>query len=213
MTEPPLTPGTPDEALMPRIAAGDALAFAELFRRRQGEVYRFALHMSASTSMAEDVTQDVFLQVMRDAARFEPARGAVGPWLFGIAKNFVRRRFERERAHQPLVDEDTGQEIDVPAVCADPLTDITTAERLETLRRAILTLPLLYREVLVLCDLQEMPYVGAAATLGCAVGTVRSRLHRGRTLLAAKMSALEKLPATEDVNPRPSGRGGARCFA
>jgi RNA polymerase sigma-70 factor (ECF subfamily) len=58
---------------------------------------------------------------------------------------------------------------------------------LDALRRAVLSLPLRYREAVVLCDLQETPYAEAADALGCAVGTVRSRLHRGRALLAAKM--------------------------
>ena len=213
MTEGSLTAGTPDEALIPRIAAGDAPAFAELFRRRQAEVYRFALHMSASKPVAEDVTQDVFLQVMRVAGRFEAGRGAVGPWLLGIARNLVRRRFERERALRALVDENTGQQFDAPAVNEDTLGDLTTAERIKILKRAIVTLPLPYREAVVLCDLQEVTYADAAVALGCAVGTVRSRLHRGRALLAAKITAIEQQPASGHLKVRPNGRRGARCLA
>jgi RNA polymerase sigma-70 factor (ECF subfamily) len=212
MSEESLPPGTTDEALMPRIAAGDAAAFAELFRRRQPEVYRFALHMSASKTIAEDVTQDVFLHVMRDAARFEPARGAVGSWLLGIARNFVRRRFERERVLQPLAD-DSGQEVDLPAAAEDPLGDLTRAEQIELLKRAILTLPLRYREAIVLCDIQELTYADAAAALECAVGTVRSRLHRGRTLLAAKLTALEQLPASAGGAAGRPFRSRSRCIA
>jgi RNA polymerase sigma-70 factor (ECF subfamily) len=90
----------PDEELLPRIAAGDTRAFTMLFRRRQGEVYRFALHMTASRSIAEDVTQDVFLAVMRDASRYDAARATVTAWLCGIARNYVRRRLERDRIWQ-----------------------------------------------------------------------------------------------------------------
>ena len=64
-----------DVALIGRVAAGDAEAFAELFRRRHGQIYRFALHMTSSPSIAEDVTQDVFLAVMSDAARYDAAEG------------------------------------------------------------------------------------------------------------------------------------------
>lgn len=204
-----MNPEPSDEALIPRVAAGDAAAFAELFRRRSGEVYRFALHMTASSATAEDVTQDVFLAVMRDGGRFDPTRGSATAWLCGIARNFVRRRFERDRGLLSL-DDGTGAELDVPAPASDPLGDLTHAERLDTLQRAIRSLPLRYREVVVLCELQELSYLDAAAALGCAVGTVRSRLHRARGLLAAKVSAVE-----EGDRPRAAANGarGRRCIA
>jgi RNA polymerase sigma-70 factor (ECF subfamily) len=134
----------------------------------------------------------------------------VAAWLPGIARNLVRRRFERERDHQPLVSDETGQEADLPPVVEDPLGDMTRAERIETLKRAILSLPVRYREVVVLCDLQETSYADAAAALECAVGTVRSRLHRGRALLAVKVAAAEEL---DNVRIRQRGSGGKRCFA
>lgn len=209
-SEAALTHGLPDDALMARIVTGDAQALTELFRRRQGEVYRFALHMTASPQISEDVTQDVFIAVMKDAARYDSARAPVIAWLCGIARNFVRRRLERDRALLPLVDDDSGQEPELPAVLEDPLDDLTRAERIEGLRRAILTLPLRYREVVVLCDLQEMSYVDAAEAIGCAVGTVRSRLHRGRALLASKMTATGR--PVEDGDRRMSLRR-VRCLA
>jgi RNA polymerase sigma-70 factor, ECF subfamily len=175
----------PDDELLRRVATGDAEAMAVLFRRRQGNVYRFALHLTGSPAIADDVTQDVFIAVIRDASRFEPGRAAVTAWLCGIARNYVRRRLTLDRAMSSLDDEEAG---DVPAaVATDPLQDLTTAERIDALKRAVLSLPLRYREAVVLCDLQEMSYVDAAQTLGCPVGTVRSRLSRGRSLLTEKM--------------------------
>ena len=174
-----------DEVLLARIASGDRDAMSVLFRRGQQPVYRFALHLTGSPAVADDVTQEVFIAVIRDAARFEAGRGSVTAWLCGIARNFVRRRFA-EPEHEPLQHEDAGQG---PAVIPDPLGDLTQAERLEALRRAVLSLPMRYREAVVLCDLQEMTYDEAARVLACPVGTVRSRLHRGRGLLTAKMQA------------------------
>jgi RNA polymerase sigma-70 factor (ECF subfamily) len=110
----------------------------------------------------------------------------VAAWLCGIARNHVRRRLERDR---PLVALEHDGERDEPAVHPDPLGDLAQAEGLEALRVAVLSLPLRYREAVVLCDLQELSYADAAAALGCAVGTIRSRLHRGRALLASKMGA------------------------
>jgi RNA polymerase sigma-70 factor (ECF subfamily) len=184
-----------DVTLIGRVAAGDAEAFATLFRRRHGQIYRFALHMTASPSIAEDVTQEVFLAVMSDAVRYDAGRAgpaSVAAWLCGIARNHVRRRIERDRRLQPLA-EDDGDEYaraDGPlAVDADALNDLTRAESIQALRDAVSSLPVRYREAVVLCDLEEMSYREAAVALGCAVGTVRSRLHRGRALLSVKLTA------------------------
>ena len=180
-----------DETLLQRIAGGDRDAMSALFRRRQQNVFRFALHLTGSAALADDVTQDVFVALIRDAGRFEAGRSTVVAWLCGIARNFVRRRLAADRDVDPL-EEDA---IEVAAIGVDPLGDLTRSERLDALRRAVLSLPLRYREAVVLCDLQEMSYDEAAGALGCPVGTVRSRLHRGRALLTAKMQA-EKEPQT-----------------
>jgi RNA polymerase sigma-70 factor (ECF subfamily) len=187
-----------DDDLVGRVARGDAQAFAALFRRRQGEVYRFALHMTGAPAAADDVTQDVFMVVMRTAARYQAGRSGVAAWLCGIARNCARQRIGRDRPFQPL---DDVAEVAVEDVASpgDPLVDLTRAEGIAEVRRAVLTLPLRYREVVVLCDLQELSYADAADALGCAVGTVRSRLHRGRQLLAAKLSAREAVESSREA--------------
>jgi RNA polymerase sigma-70 factor (ECF subfamily) len=179
-----------DERLLARTADGDQQAFALLFSRRHADVYRFALHMTGVPAIADDVTQDVFMVVMRSAARYQPGRSGVAAWMFGIARNCARQRLDRDRCLDPLDDEaEAGR--DEIAVQADPLADLTRAEGIERVRKAVSSLPIRYREVVVLCDLQELSYVEAADALECAVGTVRSRLHRGRQLLAGKLSATE----------------------
>lgn len=175
-----------DDALVAKIAAGDRQAFTALFRRRHNDVYRLALLMTGSVSAAEDITQDAFIALMSDCWRYEPGRSTVVAWLCGIARNHAKRRLERDARVVPLTAQDGGGTPEV-AVHPDPVGDITTAQHVEALRRAILRLPVRYREVVVLCDLQELSYADAAAALDCAVGTVRSRLHRARALLTAKM--------------------------
>lgn len=186
---PDSTPAGNDEQLVRRIAAGDPEAFGLLFRRRQGHVYRFALHMTSSPSIAEDVTQETFLAVMRGAARYDASRATVSAWLCGIARNQVRRRLERDRPLQPFgdVEDDAPLDAQLVATDEDPLGHLAKAEQVTAIRAAVLRLPLRYREAVVLCDLQEMSYVEAARVLECALGTVRSRLHRGRALLAEKL--------------------------
>jgi RNA polymerase sigma-70 factor (ECF subfamily) len=175
-----------DEALIAAVAAGDREAFGALYRRRRPDVYRFALHMMGRPAAAEDVAQDVFLAVIHEARRFQAGRSGVVPWLLGIARNHARRRLA-ERRHDPLPDAR-----DEPAIVTDPGEGLDRRRRVGTLRRALGCLPVAYREAVVLCDLQELTYEDAAAAAGCAIGTVRSRLHRGRALLAKALKGSDE---------------------
>lgn len=170
-----------DAELFARMARGDETAFTELYLRRQAGVYRFALQMSGSPAVAEDVLQEVFLAVIRGRARYEAKRGSGAAFLLGIARNLVLRALARERSH--------GGELPDQAAPGDLAEDVVRTRMVARLRSAVLILPVHYREVIVLCELQELDYTEAAAALGCAVGTVRSRLHRARQLLAERLGA------------------------
>lgn len=172
-----------DQALMRRAAAGDRDAFAAIYARHQGAVYRFARLMTGSHVTAEDVVQDVFLALMADAARYDPARAALSTYLFGSARHHTRRRLVRDRRFVALAADDATP----MAPATDPAWNLAQGEELLRLRRAILSLPSRYREMIVLCELQDRSYTDAAAIACCAVGTVRSRLHRARRMLADKM--------------------------
>ena len=192
------TPGLYDD-LIARIAAGDREAFGELYRRCRPDIYRYAAHMSGSPAQAEDVVQDVFMAVIRDAARYRPGRSGVLPWLLGIAHNHVRR-WRHRRTFVPLpIDESNGRRLAVDAVTTDPIGNLTRERHEAELTRALLALPARYREVIVLCDLQELSYEAAASALGCAIGTIRSRLHRGRARLARALSDLKSDVICQDV--------------
>jgi RNA polymerase sigma-70 factor (ECF subfamily) len=198
-----VTDSVSDDELVGRIAGGDRDALTELFRRRHRDIYRFALHISGSLAIAEDVVQEVFLAVMSDPARYQPGRSSVKAWLAGIARNRARRHLDVDRNRAAFDDDAERSE---PVAAGDLLGDLTREERVVALRRAVTNLPLRYREVVVLCDLQELSYADAAEALGCAVGTVRSRLHRGRALLATKMAA----STTTEQTP---AKDSARCLA
>jgi RNA polymerase sigma-70 factor (ECF subfamily) len=176
--------GVPDAALVERLTAGERDAFAELFRRYQGLVHRFVKQMTGSADVADDTTQEVFLALARGGARYEPALGSLSTYLYGIARHLVFRRHRRDALRQAVdVHAIDGDESARLATMPDPLGDLSRAERVRTLRRAILHLPLHYREAIVLCELHGLSYEAAARVMGCPVGTVRSRLHRGRKLL------------------------------
>ena len=185
-------PESRDAALLGLISSGDESAFLEFYRRHQGPVYRFALQMSGKTEIAEEVTQDVFMVVMGSAKQYDGARGSAVAYLYGIARNFVMRCLERERQYIALLDDPESEHAEQPSSEQTVLEDLTRNERVESLRKAVLALPPAYREVVVLCDLEEMDYAEAAGILDCAVGTIRSRLHRARALLTEKMRAGER---------------------
>jgi RNA polymerase sigma-70 factor, ECF subfamily len=175
-----------DAALLERTRRGDGEAFSHLFARYQGPIFRYAAHMCGRDA-ADDVVQETFLAILRTSGRYDPARGTVGNYLFGIARHVVLGRLSfREVTGIDADEECLGAAVDEPTV----LDSLTRAETIEAVRVGIGSLPPLYREVLVLCDLQELTYVDAAAIVSCPVGTVRSRLHRARALLVAKLSAL-----------------------
>lgn len=198
-----------DSELLQSMMAGDEEALAELYRRRQRAIYRFAIQMCGSKTVAEDVTQEVFMFLIREGQTFDPSRGSLNAFLMGVARNHVLRRLRRERPYVAMEEDSDGdvKENQEALTSAGPLEDLTRTERIELVRRAVLALPEKYREVVVFCDLEEMSYVEAAEILGCAIGTVRSRLHRGRSLL------IEKLRPAHEEETAPAATKPARCFA
>ena len=184
-----------DVRLLAEIAAGVEQAFVDLYRRRHNDVYRFAFAMAKSRSFAQDVTQEVFLNVLENASRFDSAKGSVRAWLFGCARYVTLDRLRLERRWTD----------DMPAdlTTLDSDERLFADQRIERLHAAIARLPVEYREALVLFELQELTYAETAAVLDCPVGTVRSRLHRGRALLAAMLEESEQARADAGANIEP----------
>ena len=181
---------TSDEDLLYLILRGDEEAFVALFRKRQGAIYRFALQMTGSEATAEDIVQEVFMALLKSGSRFNREKGTLLSFLYGIARNQVLRRLERERPlvqfAMPESEDDRSLEIGLVDP-SDPLLDLRRNEVIDGVRQAVLSLPQHYREAVVLCDLHEMSYAETADLLGCAVGTIRSRLHRARAMLVDRL--------------------------
>lgn len=188
-------PENPDGDLYRRMRAGDEAAFAELYRRSQGPLYRYALRMSGDPALAEDVVHEVFMALIRQTQGFDPGRGPLGAYLYGVARRMVLRRLEHERPYVELAEGDDAEAGDLAEPGPDPLAELTRSERVARVQDAVRSLPPVYREVVVLCDLQALPYEDAARILGCSLGTVRSRLHRARKLLVSKLEAERLVPA------------------
>ena len=174
------------------MTAGDEEAFVSLYSRYQRRVFRFALLMGGCPATADDVTQEAFLALLRESHQYDPSRGALLTYLYGIARKQVLRALDRNRTFTQLADEaDEDEPAPIRHLISqdNPLSELTRNELAGAVRRAVLALPARYREVIVLCDFEEMSYAEAADALDCSVGTISSRLNRARALLARRLSA------------------------
>jgi len=194
----PLTDVLSEPELLRLAVSGDDEAFAALYERLKSNVYRFALHMTGSASLAEDITHDSFITLMEEGEKFDESKGQVVSFLLGIARNFVRRAYRSEARIAPLTTEnEQGEEVELVLDSGhDTVADVLRGETVSLVREAVQSLPPHYREVVVLCDLCEMSYADASVQLNCNLGTIRSRLNRAHSLLAKKL----------ETRTQPSGK-------
>jgi RNA polymerase sigma-70 factor (ECF subfamily) len=191
-----IDPIVTDDALLRKSARGDEAAFTQLYRRYQAPLFRFALRMTGNRWTAEEIVQDVFMTLMRDPKKFDVERGTLGGYLYGIARNRIMKHQERLPRELPL-DLEVEEGNATLAKWSDEKTPAQWAElkqRREMVRHAVMQLPVEFREAIVLCELEELSYEEAATALECPIGTIRSRLHRGRALLLAKLEILRDVP-------------------
>lgn len=179
---------TDDQQLLRQISRGDEAAFASLYERHQGPIYRFVLHMTGSIATAEEVTQEVFMLLIRNPKSYKSAYGTLSAYLFGAARNIARRAMRQGPLAVPL--KETEEDQVAPSDELDALEKLSRDEGLALLTKALLGLPEMYREAVVLCDLEEMSYADAAKILDCSAGTVASRLHRAHAMLKSKLGSL-----------------------
>jgi RNA polymerase sigma-70 factor (ECF subfamily) len=171
---------TTDEDLMHAVRAGDRDAFASLFERYQAAIWRFFRRRLSDRGVAEELTQDTFLAVLQNAARYEP-RAPFRSYLFGIAFNLLsgaRRDYARHggaRPHAPSTEHPAPSTPDQDAVL--------------WVRQALAGLDADDREILMLREYDALGYDEIAAVLGVPIGTVRSRLFRARLALKDRLEA------------------------
>ncbi len=194
----PLTNTLSEPELLRLAMLGDEGAFAALYTRCKSSVYRFALHMTGSPALAEDVVQDAFLTLIEEGGRYEESKGQVLSFLLGIARNLVRRAHRSALRVVPLVGQnEDGEDVELALESGDDtMAEVLRGETVGLVREAVQSLPVHYREAVVLCDLCDMSYAEAAAQLQCNIGTIRSRLNRAHNLLAKKLES----------RTQPSGR-------
>ncbi|HEY3840754.1 MAG TPA: RNA polymerase sigma factor [Bryobacteraceae bacterium] len=158
--------------------------FREAFHCHQSVVYRFAYRMTGSGAAAEDVVQDCFVAFWRKPEGYRPHRGTLRAYLLGVARNLVLKRWRGERQHEAIEDW-----TDDEAFICGPL-DLAAQERAEAVRQAVLLLPPLQREALILAEYEELSLEEIAAATRAEVAAVKSRLHRARGNLKQMLSPL-----------------------
>jgi RNA polymerase sigma-70 factor, ECF subfamily len=182
-----------DSELLELSLRGEETAFRVLYERLKPSIFRYAFYMTNSKTAAEEVTQEVFVLLIRDGKRYKKVRGDVAAFAFGITRNFVRRFQRRERVYQKLPTDEVLEKISGSQNGTEGLAaQVIRNQGIERTRAAIASLPDRYCQVIVLCDLCELSYAEAACRLECAVGTVRSRLNRARALLVRKLKQSKK---------------------
>jgi RNA polymerase sigma-70 factor, ECF subfamily len=188
--------------LLRRSAKGDEEAFALIYHRHQAPLYRFAVRMSGNAWAAEEIVQDVFMTLIREPEKFDPQRGTLGAFLYGVARNRVMKHLERTPRDLSLdaKDDQTQGAHTLASSQHTPAEWAEIRERREHVRAAVLELPVEFREAVVLCELEELSYEEAAGLLNCPIGTIRSRLHRGRALLLTKLEILREVPRRANVS-------------
>jgi RNA polymerase sigma-70 factor (ECF subfamily) len=172
--------------LLRRAAAGERQAFELVYQRYQQVVYRFARAMTGQSDAAEDVTQEVFIALIKELPRYDPARAGFTTYLYGIARNLSRDRWRRTQRRLAL--EAIG--LERRRTSDGPFELIERAQVALQVQRALRGLPLRYREVIILCDLHGLAYAEAAVVVRSSVSGVRARLHRARHLLRRKLGRL-----------------------
>jgi RNA polymerase sigma-70 factor (ECF subfamily) len=186
-----------EEQFLERLRAGDAMAFNRLVEERHGDIYALLYRLTEDPEEARDLTQETFLQAFRHLASFR-GEADLRTWLYRIAVNQARNRWRwwkrRRRDRTVSLDAPVSEGVDAPLSAGlagdeglDPERQALAREREAVLHAALQTLSRPYREVIVLRDIEGLSYEEVAAALDLNVGTVKSRLNRGRTELRRRL--------------------------
>jgi len=158
---------------------GRAIDVRRAFDEHHAQLFRFAYRLTGFVADAEDIVQASFLELVQPNCSYDPARAPLRTWLFGVVRNQSLKRLRRKPA----------PDIRAANHASSPEHEILQTEMEEIVRRAVLTLPEMQREVLILSHYEQMPLAEIAAILEIEVGAVKSRLQRARAGLRETLAA------------------------
>jgi RNA polymerase sigma-70 factor (ECF subfamily) len=166
-----------EDQLLRKAGRGDETAFLLLYERHRAGLFRFLYRMLGSAELAEDLTHDCFLSLIRQPERFDPKRATLRTYLYAAARNLAFKHF-RQTGHEIVLD-DLEEELPMPSR-REPLQELLEEELVSKVRQAVAQLPPLQREALILFEYEGLSLAELAAVVETDVGTVKARLHRGR---------------------------------
>jgi RNA polymerase sigma-70 factor (ECF subfamily) len=177
-----------DPDLLRRCREGDQAAWRDLVNEHGRRVFNLAYRFVGRVDEAEDVTQEIFVKVYRALDAYRPADGSFPAWLMTVARHHAIDRYRRRRDER-VVAADPSALAAFPTEDEGPLQSLEREERKSFVHRGLRSLPATLREPLLLCDLEGLSHEDAASSLDIPVGTVKSRLNRGRLELAKRLIA------------------------
>ena len=166
-----------DELLLQKAGEGDQAAFLELYERYREPIFRFAYRLLGSVEIAEDVTHDCFLSLIRKPENFRPERASLKTYLYAAARNLAMKHF-RNQGRETALDEVTEEPQDSPR--RGPLRRLLDEELATQVREAVFALPPLQREALILFEYEGLSLSEVAEIAGADVGAIKARLYRAR---------------------------------
>jgi len=194
-----------EQELLKRCLAGEDSAWEDLLRVHTRKIYNLCFRFTGRTHEAEDLTQEVFIKIFQTLRSYDAAQGTFSTWLNRVARNHLvdhYRRTKRDRVTSSL-EEELGTLEEKPTLGAEPLRQVESRERRETLQMALNRLSPDLREAVVLRDLHDLDYQEIAQVLGVPEGTVKSRINRGRLELARVLKRMDVMRGL------PQGRTGS----
>jgi RNA polymerase sigma-70 factor (ECF subfamily) len=184
-----------DTELVKRCLAADAAAWGALLQTHTRKIYNLCYRFTGRPADAEDLTQEVFIKAFQTLRTYDAAQGSFGTWLSRVARNHLvdhYRRTKKDRLTSSL-DDELGRIEEKPGATVEPTAEVESRERREQLQRGLERLSPDLREAVVLRDLQDMDYDEIAQVLAVPVGTVKSRINRGRLELARVLKRMEQM--------------------
>jgi RNA polymerase sigma-70 factor, ECF subfamily len=178
--------------LVQRCRMGDEAAWRELVARHTRRVFGIAYRFVGRVDEAEDLTQEIFVRVYQSLDRYRSTEGAFSTWIGTVARNLAIDNYRRRREEKLRQDHDPLTLEQMPSGEESPLRALEQEDRVRLVHRGLKALPQDLREPLILCDLQGVPYDEIAATLQIPLGTVKSRINRGRLELAKRLMASQR---------------------
>lgn len=173
--------------LIDKALNGDTDSFSQIYLLLRGSIYGFAYRMLRETALAEDVTQETFMFLLKNLSRFDAEKGSLLSFLYGIARNKIIHHLRKHSTRFEIYEDNLSQFDETDGFTKNPLEVLLNEELKEKIEEIIANLPPLQREILILRELEELSYAEIADITDAEIGQVKTRLHRARKNLANEL--------------------------